>query len=151
MRAQFPGWRGVQPARTYQEIYERNSPAFTRLLGHALSGLRLDAGGAIASVRVTGAMIEASDADGIDTSEMTTALLAMDGVRVALLFREMPGGRIKVSLRSKGDLDVHRLASEFGGGGHRNASGIVLAGSLDEVSARIIEEARRPLEAAQGR
>jgi phosphoesterase RecJ-like protein len=76
---------------------------------------------------------------------MTTALLAMDGVRVALLFRELPGGRIKVSLRSKGDLDVHRLASGFGGGGHRNASGIVLAGALDEVSERIIAEAKRPL------
>ena len=103
------------------------------------------AGGAVASVRITRDMIDAIRGDGIDTSEMTTALLAMDGVRVALLFRELPGGRIKVSLRSKGDLDVHRLASGFGGGGHRNASGIVLAGALDEVSERIIAEAKRPL------
>jgi phosphoesterase RecJ-like protein len=138
---------GVQPARAYQEIYERNSVAYTRLLGQALASLRLDAGGAVASVRITRAMLEAGDGDGdgVDTSEMTTALLAMDGVRVALLFRELPGGRIKVSLRSKGDLDVHRLASGFGGGGHRNASGIVLAGALDEVSERIIAEATRPL------
>jgi phosphoesterase RecJ-like protein len=136
---------GVEPARTYQEIYERNSVSYTRLLGAALSSLRLDAGGAVASVRITRAMLQATEGDGIDTSEMTTALLAMDGVRVALLFRELPGGRIKVSLRSKGDLDVHRLASGFGGGGHRNASGIVLAGALDEVSERIIAEAKRPL------
>jgi bifunctional oligoribonuclease and PAP phosphatase NrnA len=136
---------GVQPAHAYQEIYERNSASYTRLLGQALSSLRLDAGGAVASVRITRAMLEASDGDGVDSSEMTTALLAMDGVRVALLFRELPGGRIKVSLRSKGDLDVHRLASGFGGGGHRNASGIVLAGALDEVSERIIAEAKRPL------
>jgi len=136
---------GVQPAHAYQEIYERNSASYTRLLGQALSSLRLDAGGAVASVRITRAMLEASDGDGVDTSEMTTALLAMDGVRLALLFRELPGGRIKVSLRSKGDLDVHRLASGFGGGGHRNASGIVLAGALDEVSERIIDEAKRPL------
>lgn len=136
---------GVEPARAYQEIYERNSVAYTRLLGQALTSLRLDAGGAVASVRITRAMLQATDGDGIDTSEMTTALLAMDGVRVALLFRELPGGRIKVSLRSKGDLDVHRLASGFGGGGHRNASGIVLAGALDDVSERIIAEAKRPL------
>ena len=44
-----------------------------------------------------------------------------------------PDGRVKVSLRSKGDLDVHRLAGEFGGGGHRNASGIVIDRPLDEV------------------
>ena len=136
---------GVQPAHAYQEIYERNSVSYTRLLGQALSSLRLDAGGAVASVRITHAMLAACDGDGVDTSEMTTALLAMDGVRMALLFRELPGGRIKVSLRSKGELDVHRLASGFGGGGHRNASGIVLAGKLDEVSERIIAEATGPL------
>jgi phosphoesterase RecJ-like protein len=141
---------GVHPARAYQEIYERNSPAYTRLLGQALASLRLDAGGAVASVRITRAMLAAEDGDGVDTSEMTTALLAMDGVRVALLFRELPGGRIKVSLRSKGELDVHRLASGFGGGGHRNASGIVLDGHLDEISERIIDEAKRPLGAAPG-
>lgn len=136
---------GVEPARCYQEIYERNSPAFTRLLGRALSGLRLDAQGAIASVRITSEMLEACSADGIDTSEMTTSLLAMDGVRVALLFRELPDQRIKVSLRSKGELDVHRLASGFGGGGHKNASGIVIEGDLDDVTERIIAEAARPL------
>ena len=44
---------GVGPARCYQEVYERNSPAFTRLQGHALADLRLDAGGQVASIRVT--------------------------------------------------------------------------------------------------
>jgi phosphoesterase RecJ-like protein len=136
---------GVQPARAYQEIYERNSVSYTRLLGQALSSLRLDAAGAVASVRITEGMLASCDGDEVDTSEMTTALLAMDGVRLALLFRELPGGRIKVSLRSKGELDVHRLASGFGGGGHRNASGIVLAGRLDEVTERIIAEATGPL------
>jgi phosphoesterase RecJ-like protein len=65
---------------------------------------------------------------------MTTPLLAIGGVRIAVLFREMDGGRVKVSLRSKGALDVHGLAAEFGGGGHRNASGIVMSGDLDEVA-----------------
>ena len=54
----------------------------------------------------------------------------MDGVCVALLFRDLPDGRVKVSLRSKGVLDVLKLAQEFGGGGHRNASGIVMEGEL---------------------
>jgi phosphoesterase RecJ-like protein len=99
----------------------------------------------VASLRITQGMLAACDGHEVDTSEMTTALLAMDGVRLALLFRELPGGRRRVSLRSKGELDVHRLASGFGGGGHRNASGIVLAGKLDEVSERIIAEATGPL------
>jgi phosphoesterase RecJ-like protein len=132
---------GVDPARCFQEVYERNSVAYTRLLGRALVDLRLDAGGALASCRVTRRTIEQCDADGIDTSEMTTPLLAIGGVRIAMLFRELEGGRVKVSLRSKGELDVHGLAAKFGGGGHRNASGIVMSGPLDEVADTVVARA----------
>jgi phosphoesterase RecJ-like protein len=124
---------GVRPDDVYRRIHERNSPAFTRLLGHALTDLRLDAGGAIASVTMTRRLIESLDAASEDPAEITTALLAIDGVKIAALYRELPDGRIKASLRSKGELDVHRLAKEFGGGGHKNASGIVIPGSLDDI------------------
>jgi phosphoesterase RecJ-like protein len=136
---------GVQPARAYQEVFERNSPAYTKLLGQALAGLRLDANGALVSTKITRAMEVACEADGVDTSEMTTPLLAVDGVRIALLFREMHSGRVKVSLRSKGNVDVYRLATEFGGGGHRNASGIVTAGTVDEVAEKVIARAKAVL------
>ncbi len=136
---------GVEPARSYGEVYERNSPAYTRLLGMALTGLRFDAGGAIVSVRITREMERACGSERVDTSEMTTPLLAVDGVRVALLFRELEGGRVKVSLRSKGEVDVYGLAAEFGGGGHRNASGIVTSGPLDDVVANVIERATKLL------
>jgi phosphoesterase RecJ-like protein len=133
---------GVKPARVFREIHERNSPGFARLLGHALAGLRMEAGGAIASVMITQELIEKSGAVGEDPAEITTPMLGLDGVRVAALYRELPGGRIKVSLRSKGNLDVHKLATEFGGGGHRNASGIVIEGRIEEivetVTARLI-------------
>lgn len=132
---------GVEPARCYQQIHERNSEAYTRLLGLALADLRLEGEGTVASLRITREMVERCRAGDVDTSEMTTALLSMDGVWVASLFRELPDGRVKVSLRSKGDVDVHRLATEFGGGGHRNASGIVLAGDLDGVLRRVSRRA----------
>jgi phosphoesterase RecJ-like protein len=124
-------------------VYERNSPAYTRLLGRALAGLSLGADGAVAYVGITLAMIEACGAAGVDTSEFTTPLLAVDGVRVAILFRELGNGKVKVSLRSKGELDVQRMASEFGGGGHRNASGIVMPGRFDEVMRVIAARASR--------
>jgi phosphoesterase RecJ-like protein len=124
---------GVRPDEIYKRIYERNSLAFTRLLGHALTEVRLDAGGAVASVKITRRLIESLHAQNEDPAEITTTLLAMDGVLVAALYRELPDGRVKVSLRSKGALDVHRLAMEFGGGGHRNASGIVMSGDLQTV------------------
>ena len=97
--------------------------------------------GAVASVKITHQLVEALQAEDEDTAEITTALLAIDHVMIAVLFRELPDGRIKVSLRSKGDLDVHRLAIEFGGGGHRNASGIVMEGGLDQVVRTVTERA----------
>ena len=124
---------GADPTRCFSEVYERNAPAYTRLLGRALAGLALTASGKVASIGVTLEMIEASGAAGVDTSEFTTPLLAVEGVCIAMLFRELSGGKVKVSLRSKGELDVQKLASEFGGGGHRNASGIVMPGVFDDV------------------
>jgi phosphoesterase RecJ-like protein len=124
---------GVDPSGVYQAIYERNSVAFTRLMGHALTGVRVAGGGAVASVSITRDLTERLHAEDVDTSEITTPMLALDGITVALLFRELAGGRVKVSLRAKGVLDVHRLAAEFGGGGHRNASGIVMEGALEDV------------------
>jgi phosphoesterase RecJ-like protein len=132
---------GVDPARCYREVHERTSPSYTRLLGMALAGMRSDAGGAVVSVGLTREMIHRASAGDVDTSEMTTPMLATDGVRIALLFREMDGGRIKVSLRSKGSLDVYELATEFGGGGHPNASGIVTDGELGDVMDRVIARA----------
>ncbi len=124
---------GADPTRCYREVYERNTLAYTRLLGRTLASVSLSENSAVASAGITMGMIEACGASSVDTSEFTTPLLAIDGVRVALLFRELPGGKVKVSLRSKGELDVSFMAAEFGGGGHRNASGIVMPGRFDEV------------------
>lgn len=132
---------GADPTRSYAEVYERNSPAYTRLLGRALAGLTLEAGGRLGIVVVTRAMVEECAAEGVDTSEVTTHVLAVEGVCIAALIRELPGGSVKVSLRSKGLLDVQALATEFGGGGHRNASGIVLSGTLDDVVRRVTARA----------
>jgi phosphoesterase RecJ-like protein len=124
---------GADPTRCYREVYESNTLAYTRLLGRALASVSLDRAGAVAHAAITLEMIEACGATGVDTSEFTTPLLAIDGVRIAMLFRELPGGKVKVSLRSKGELDVSLMAAEFGGGGHRNASGIVMPGRFEAI------------------
>jgi phosphoesterase RecJ-like protein len=132
---------GADPTRSFGEVYERNSPAYTRLLGRALAGLRLAAGGAVGVIGVTRRMVEESSAEGVDTSEVTTPVLAVDGVSIAVFFRELAEGKVKVSLRSKGALDVQKLAGEFGGGGHRNASGIVMQGTYEEIVERVTARA----------
>jgi len=140
---------GVSPARVFQRIHERNSVAFTRLLGHALSKLEVVPDGTQAWVTLRRELIDRLDVDDEDTSEIATSLLALAGVMIVMLFRELADGRIKVSLRSKGTLDVHRLAIEFGGGGHRNASGIVMPGSLEQVVATITERTARLIDSGK--
>ena len=67
---------------------------------------------------------------------------SIEGVRMALLFREMSQGRVKVSLRSVGDVDVAAFANRFGGGGHTKAAGLALPGSLAEVQSTVLSAAR---------
>src|SRR2546422_11353348 len=63
-------------------------------------------------------------------------------VRLALLFRQLASGKVKVSFRSLGDVDVAELAHRFGGGGHRKAAGASLEGSLAEAQAEVLAAAR---------
>jgi phosphoesterase RecJ-like protein len=67
---------------------------------------------------------------------------SINGMRMALLFRDLGHGKVKVSLRSTGDTDVHQLAQQFGGGGHAKASGALIAGTLEDVERAVLKAAR---------
>jgi phosphoesterase RecJ-like protein len=70
---------------------------------------------------------------------------SIDGIRLAVLFRILANGRVKVSFRSVGDVNVAALAERFGGGGHRRASGASLEGTLGEVQEVVLNAAREIL------
>jgi phosphoesterase RecJ-like protein len=137
--------KGVNVPTVYQEIFERNPAAFVKLLGAALASIRQDPTGQLGYILMTRKMIHDCSADGEDTSDIINGVLTIDGTKVALLFKELPDGRTKVSLRSKGAVDVNRIAMEFGGGGHRNASGIVLALPLDQAVETILPRVKAQL------
>ena len=81
--------------------------------------------------------VKSEDLDGIVEQPRSIA-----GTRLALLFRDLGHGKVKVSFRSTGDVDVNALARQFGGGGHAKASGAMVPGTMDEVRARVLEAAR---------
>ena len=66
----------------------------------------------------------------------------MGDVQVAIFFRELPEGRYRVSLRSKGEVNVSTVAEHFGGGGHKCASGFSLEGPLAVAVSRVVERLR---------
>jgi phosphoesterase RecJ-like protein len=134
---------GVDPVRVYHEIYEKNSIAYVRLLGAALSSVRTELEGKVGWVRLTQQQVLDAGGEQEDTSEIVNSVLSIEGVCMALLFKELPGRSTKVSLRSKGSLDVNALARTMGGGGHRNAAGILLHEPLERGIERVLAEALR--------
>ena len=82
---------------------------------------------------------------GPDDADLINILTTADDFQVALIFVEQSDGAVKVSWRSHPDVDVSEIATSFGGGGHAQAAGAVVAGGLDEVQRRVLEATRRHL------
>jgi phosphoesterase RecJ-like protein len=85
-----------------------------------------------------------------ETDGLINLPLSVKAVQAAVFFKEAEDGHWRVSLRSKGEIDVGRVARSFGGGGHKNASGCTLEGSLDGVRARILERMAPEIDAHPG-
>ncbi len=129
----------IRPDRVFGEIYERTTRGMAALTGLALGSLRFLYDGRFACMRMTREQVRASDGEEEDTGDLANLPLTVKGVLAGALFREMPDGTIKVSLRSKGEIDVHALAAELNGGGHKNAAGILMVMSLEEAEKTVIE------------
>ncbi len=131
---------GVSPAAMFARLEERVSGPFLKLMGRTLGAAELLLDGRLVVLNVPRALVVELGAEDEDTSEIINEALRLEPSRVAVLFREQADRRTKVSLRSKGPLDVNRVARRHGGGGHRNASGIVLDCPPDEARRRLLPE-----------
>ncbi len=134
---------GVDPADIYRRLYARYTPAGLDLLRRALESLERDAETGVTWIRLTRADQQASGAGPEDSDGLVEYARRVEGTEVAVLFRELPDGRVKASLRSNGAADVARAALRLGGGGHPKAAGVLLDGPLAEAERRVLEEARR--------
>ncbi|HJV47645.1 MAG TPA: bifunctional oligoribonuclease/PAP phosphatase NrnA [Geothrix sp.] len=141
--------QGVHPARTFNALYQTATPAKLKLFGRAMGGLQLREGGRFAYVAVTKADLEACGATHEDLDELVEEPRRLKGVEVAALFSEAADGRAKVSLRSRERVDVNAVCRQFGGGGHRLASGAKAAQPLETftaaVEAAVISQIRRDI------
>jgi bifunctional oligoribonuclease and PAP phosphatase NrnA len=131
---------GADPAHCARSVYFGHSTAKMRLLGAALSNLHRE--GPLAWIWVTRDQMERFAAKEEDCEGLVNYALSIQDVEVAIFFRELPDSRYRVSLRSKGQLDVAAVAEQFGGGGHACASGCSLDGPLSVAVARIMAQLR---------
>src|SRR6476660_6816616 len=131
---------GADPARCARHIYFGHSTAKLRLLGAALSALQRE--GPLAWIWVTQEQMERAGAKEEDCEGLVNYALSIGEVEVAVFFRELPDGRFRISLRSKGKLDVAQIAEQCGGGGHTCASGCSVDGPLHAAVESVLGEIR---------
>lgn len=136
---------GVNPTLVYDKIYDQFKFGRVKLLGYALSTMQLDSTQQIAYMIVKRDLLKQTGATEADIDGFVNYCLTIQGIKIGILFYELNDG-IKISFRSKGNIPVSKLAKEFNGGGHTNASGIRLFNTtIDDVIEKIIMAAQRYL------
>ncbi len=132
--------QGADPWDNALRLYESHPEGRIRLLTAALGTLERGLGGRVAWVTLTSRMFAETGTAAGDTEGIVNYPRSIEGVEVALLFRQVGEKEWKLSFRSKGRVNVASLAETFGGGGHHNAAGCQVSGTLEEVTQRVLDE-----------
>jgi phosphoesterase RecJ-like protein len=134
--------RGVDPEEMYQRVYASAPAGRVRLLAEVLTSLGVDEGCGLSWLTMGAGVLERHSVRSEDLDGVVEHARSIAGTRMAIFFRDLGHGKVKISFRSTGDVDVNRFARQFGGGGHVKASGALVAGALDEVRDRVVSAAR---------
>lgn len=134
--------RGLHAETIYERVYAGAPEGRIRLAAEVLQTLVVEGEAGLAWVTVPLGALERHRATADDLDGLVEFPRSIAGVRLALLFRQISNGRIKVSFRSVGDVDVAELAHRFGGGGHHKAAGASFEGSLGAVQDKVLAAAR---------
>ena len=126
---------GADPQEIADALFGNESLETIKTLGAALSSLELHLEGRVSTLVVDHAVY----AMGGDLDYVVDYATAVEGVEIALFFKEEVPGRFRVSLRSRGDVNVNDIAQAFGGGGHPKASGCRIEASLDEAKQELLQ------------
>jgi len=134
---------GIEPYDISKRIYGNKTYADIKLLGRALSGLKLVPGGRIAYIVVRKKLFRETGTKSSSCENFISFARSIRGVRVAVFFREdiKKKNVFHVSFRSTMNADVNKIASSFGGGGHKSAAGCTLRGGFEEVKRKVLKRA----------
>lgn len=141
---------GVKPAKTAEAVFASYPWSRIALMGEVLSTAKRDATGRVASLRLSQEMQERTKASDEDADGFVNYPLTVGEVEAVVLLKECAPETYRTSLRSKGDVNVARVAGKFGGGGHRNAAGCTLYGPWDEVETEVVRLLQEAVERANG-
>jgi phosphoesterase RecJ-like protein len=124
---------GVDPVLVARNVYDSNSMGRLKLFGAVLSAMQIDGTGRIAIVYLDHEMAREAGGTYEDTEGLINLPLTVKEIEAVVFFKQTEGEQYRVSLRSKGDIDVGGVAKTFGGGGHKNAAGCTVSGAIDAL------------------
>lgn len=134
---------GINPTEIYNKVYDQFHFSRIKLLGEALNSIQLDSTKKIAVMTLSNETQLKHNAVEADVDGFVNYCLSIQGVQIGILLYELKDG-VKVSFRSKGNIQVSKLASEFGGGGHSNASGARFFNiKIDDIINDVTEAAKK--------
>ncbi len=134
---------GANISEINEQVFETRSFSAVKLLGLALATLKRTADGRIAWAVIPRSAFEEAGASEEETEGIVNFVRSIHGVQVAMLLRESPNRKIRVSLRSRGAINVAQIAQQFGGGGHENAAGCTLEMSLADAEQALLQEVQK--------
>jgi phosphoesterase RecJ-like protein len=141
---------GVNPPAVARSIYDSNHLGRLKLFGAVLNGMELDASARVATLCVTQQLARESGGTYEDTDGLINMPLTVKEILAVAFFKEQGPGDWRVSMRSKGDIDVNAVAKEFGGGGHKNASGCSAQGELSTLKKLFEQKLLEAIESGSG-
>ena len=133
---------GARPELVSESLYERRAPDALHWLGEALARVEVSKDGRVGWLALPAGVVPERI---VESEELVNYPRSVASVRVACLLRELDGS-VKVSLRGKGDVDVQKIAAQFGGGGHVNAAGCTVSGPLPEATRIVLDAVRRAVD-----
>jgi len=137
---------GVDPVQVARMVYDSSHLGRLKLFGAVLSDMQIDKSGRIAIVYVDHSMARAAGGTYEDTEGLVNLPLTVKEIEAVVFFKQEKDGEYRVSLRSKGDIDIGAVAKEYGGGGHKNAAGCTVRGNIDDLRRSLVENVERAIE-----
>ncbi|HZR22559.1 MAG TPA: bifunctional oligoribonuclease/PAP phosphatase NrnA [Vicinamibacterales bacterium] len=137
---------GVDPVLVARNVYDSNNMGRLKLFGAVLSAMQIDQSGRIAIVYLDHEMARAAGGTYEDTEGLINLPLTVKEIQAVVFFKQHEGEEYRVSMRSKGDIDIGAIAKEFGGGGHKNAAGCTVTGGIDQLQKVFVEKMERAID-----
>jgi phosphoesterase RecJ-like protein len=137
---------GVDAVEVARNVYDSNNMGRLKLFGSVLSSMQIDPSGRIAIVYLDHEMARAAGGTYEDTEGLINLPLTVKEIQSVVFFKQNEGDQYRVSMRSKGDIDVAAIARVFGGGGHKNAAGCTVTGPIDALQRTLVERIEQAID-----